>query len=99
MKSAGQDNEWITAWAAPEIVKGGGTITREADVFGFGMVVIEVGPHDLSHPVLEAEVRLTSECRVRHLREGVHSTNSQPRSLLQRSSMANDQIVRKRGKD
>ena len=83
MESAGQENEWITAWAAPETAKGGGTITWEADVFGFGMVVIEVGPHALPHLVLEAEVRLTSECRLRHLREGVHSANSQPRSLLQ----------------
>ena len=78
---------------------GGGTVTREADVFGFGMVAIEVGPHTLSHPVLEAEVSLTSECRLRHLREGVHSANSQPRSLLQRSSMANDQVARGRCKD
>ena len=37
------ENEYITAWAAPEILEGGGTITREADVFAFGMIVIEVG--------------------------------------------------------
>ena len=31
-------------WAAPEVLKGADEITREADVFSFGMVVIEVGP-------------------------------------------------------
>ena len=36
-------------------------ISWEADVFGFGMVVIEVSSHALLHLVLEVEVRLTSE--------------------------------------
>ena len=45
MNSGGQRNGYITAWAAPEILKGGGTITREGDVFGFGMIVIEVSPY------------------------------------------------------
>jgi len=39
-----QVNEFTTAWTAPEIVRGADTITREADVFAFGMVVIEVCP-------------------------------------------------------
>ena len=32
-------------WAAPEILKGAEKISREADVFSFGMVVMEVSPH------------------------------------------------------
>ena len=60
MESAGQENECITTWTAPEIVMGGGTVTREADVFGFGMAVIEVGSHALPHLVLGVEVRVTS---------------------------------------
>ena len=83
MGSAARENRYTTAWAAPEILKGGGTITREADVFGFGLVVIEVGPHVLPLLTLEVEVRLTSEWSLRLLREGIHSANSQPRSLLQ----------------
>lgn len=35
------------AWTAPEILVGGRTITREADVFAFGMAVIEVSPRAL----------------------------------------------------
>ena len=85
----------MTAWAAPEVLEGSGTITREADVFAFGMVVIEVGLDALPHLALEVEVRLTFEWSLRLLREGVHSTNSQPRSLLRRSSMANGQLVRR----
>ena len=42
---ATQAGEYTVAWAAPEILKGADTIfTREADVFAFGMVVIEVRP-------------------------------------------------------
>ena len=48
-----QENGYAVAWIAPEILEGADTITREADVFAFGMVVIEVGPHGLSPPVLE----------------------------------------------
>jgi serine/threonine protein kinase len=29
-------------WTAPEILRGANSITREADVFSFGMVVLEV---------------------------------------------------------
>ena len=36
-------------WAAPEVLGGEYLITREADVFTFGMVVIEVSPDTLSH--------------------------------------------------
>jgi len=49
MNSVTQANEYTTAWAAPEILKGADTITREADVFAFGMVVMEVCPRALLH--------------------------------------------------
>ena len=49
MNSATQVNEYTAAWAAPEILKGVGIITREADAFAFGMVMIEVCLHALSH--------------------------------------------------
>jgi len=52
MNSATQVNEFATAWTAPEIVGGADTITREADVFAFGMVVIEVCPGHSPHLVL-----------------------------------------------
>ena len=55
MNSAAEANEYTAAWAAPEIVEGVDTVTREADVFGFGMVVIEVGPHALPHLVLKVD--------------------------------------------
>ena len=87
------------SWAAPEILKGGATIARETDVFAFGMIVIEVGPHPLPHLALEVEVHLTSEFCLRFSPEGVHSSNSQPRSSPQRSSMADDQLVRGECKD
>ena len=44
MNSPAQLNGYTAAWTAPEILAGAGTISREADVFAFGMVVIEVGP-------------------------------------------------------
>ena len=44
-------------------------------------------------------VLLTSGCCVRFLQEGIHPVNSQPRSLLQRSSVVNSQLVHRRGKD
>ena len=47
-----QVNGYAGAWTAPEILGGASTITREADVFAFGMVVIEVGPHALLPLVL-----------------------------------------------
>ena len=41
------------AWTAPEILEGADTVTREMDVFAFGMVVIEVRPCPLQSLVLE----------------------------------------------
>jgi len=53
MNSATQGDEHTVAWTAPEILEGAGTITREVDVFAFGMVVTEVGPRALLPPVSE----------------------------------------------
>ena len=53
MNSAAQATEYSAAWAAPEIVEGADTVTREADVFDFGMVIIEVCPRALPHLVLK----------------------------------------------
>ena len=43
MDSPAQVSGYAAAWTAPEILEEAGAITREADVFAFGMVVIEVG--------------------------------------------------------
>ena len=45
MDSVAQENGYTTAWTASEILEGDDTATREADVFAFGMVVIEVRWH------------------------------------------------------
>jgi len=49
MDPATQADEYTAAWAAPEILGGADAMTQEADVFAFGMVVIEVCPHPLLH--------------------------------------------------
>ena len=95
-------NEYIAAWAAPEILEGLGKTAPQADVFAFSMVVIEVCPRPLPHLVLEVDGRivcLTSELRLRFLREGIHSVNSQTRSLLQRLWMAVGRLARRRRKN
>ena len=43
------ENGYTTGLAAPEILEGADAITPEADVFAFGMVVIEVNPCLFSH--------------------------------------------------
>ena len=55
MNSAAQATEYSAAWATPEIIEGADTVTREADVFAFGMVVIEVCPRALPHLVLKVD--------------------------------------------
>ena len=35
---------YTEAWAAPEVLETGEKATPEADLFAFGMIVIEVGP-------------------------------------------------------
>jgi hypothetical protein len=64
MNSVTPENGYTAAWTAPETLEGADAATREADVFAFGMVVIEVGPRALPHLVLEVDgwmIRLTSE--------------------------------------
>ena len=96
MNSAGQKSGYATVRTAPEILDGAGAITREADVFAFGMVMIEVSPYPLSHLVSKVEVRLTCKWCPRFSQEATRSVNSQPRSLLQKFLMANCQLVRRR---
>jgi len=58
---------YTTAWAAPEVLlEECGKATPEADIFAFGMVVIEVGPLASPYLALGAEglsVHLTFEPR------------------------------------
>jgi hypothetical protein len=87
MNSATQENRHTEAWVAPEILEEADTITREADVFAFGMVAIEVGPCSMSHLLLDVDgwmIRLVSERYLRFLQEDIHLVNRQPRSSLQR---------------
>ena len=87
MNSVTQGTGYTAALVAPEILQGADMITREADIFSFGMVVMEVGLRALWHLALEVEEwmdRLISECCVRFLQEGVRSVNPEPQSLFQR---------------
>jgi len=101
MNSAACADGRNVAWVAPEILERADTITREADVFAFGMVVIEVSPRASSH-LLEMDewiVCLTSECFLRFSQEGVRSANPLPQSSLQRLQTVNTQLVRRRRKN
>ena len=42
IRSASDEHEHGARWIAPEILDGQGTYSKEADVFSFGMVTIEV---------------------------------------------------------
>jgi len=55
MNSVVQTNEYAATWAAPEILEGTSTMTWKADVFAFGMVVIEVCTRALPYLVLEVD--------------------------------------------
>ena len=46
---------YSSRWAAPEVLKRGDKNTCEADVFAFGMVVIEVCPYLPRHLLCGAE--------------------------------------------
>ena len=46
---------YTEAWAAPEVLEEGNKATPEADIFSFGMVVIEVGPRASPHLALRAD--------------------------------------------
>jgi serine/threonine protein kinase len=43
VQSAPEDWGSTTRWTAPEILDGQGTYSKEADVFSFAMVMVEVG--------------------------------------------------------
>jgi serine/threonine protein kinase len=43
MRSASDDHGHTLRWTAPEILNNQGTYSKEADVFSFAMVMIEVG--------------------------------------------------------
>ena len=42
-------------WAAPEVIRGEGGSTHEADIYSFGMIVIEVSPLTSLHLVSDVE--------------------------------------------
>ena len=72
-------------WAAPEVLEKGDRATLEADMFAFGMVVIEVGLRASPRLVLEVEewiVCLTFESWARCLQESTRSVASHHRSLF-----------------
>ena len=62
--SATQGDGNTVAWTAPEILEGVGTITREVDVFAFGMVVTEVCSRALLPLVLEGSSDARILCKV-----------------------------------
>lgn len=66
---------YTARWTAPEILRGAPNITKEADVFSFGMVVLEVRPRFLSLGMRGGSVFLTSQFLYRHLQENTHSVN------------------------
>ena len=82
-------------WAAPEIIKSGDRNTQEADVFAFGMVVVEVSPSALLQHMGRQVVHLTSEPYLRSLQGGIHLVNLQPQLLLQRLWKVDGQVVHK----
>ena len=43
IRSATRGHGDTAQWTAPEILKGDGTFSKEADIFSFAMVMIEVG--------------------------------------------------------
>ena len=78
-----QAKGYTVAWAAPEILQGGDEITREGDIFAFGMVVIEVGPRAFLIPQPETLIaHLTPKSCFRSLQEGFRSVVSDPSPLF-----------------
>jgi len=79
-------------WAAPEILTGADRVTQEADIFAFGMVVVEVSPcnavDDGGTDCLPNRFRLSQE--------GTHSAAIILHSLLCRLSIVVDPLVPKR---
>lgn len=66
-------------WAAPEVLASGDRNTREADIFAFGMVVIEVGLCTRTAPGVGSDAA-TFDIRVtfRRLPESYHSASLGP---------------------
>ena len=76
---------YTEAWAAPEVLEKGDKATPEADIFAFGMVVIEVSPRATQNLLLEVGGRtvcLTFESRARCLQESTRSVASPHQSLF-----------------
>ena len=74
------DEDHGVQWIAPEILNGQGTYGKEADVFSFAMVTIEVrcnDPSDQSHHLLAIK---------RHSRTQHHSVTNNPIQLYRESS-------------
>ena len=79
--------EYTARWTAPEVLESGYKNTREADIFVFGMVVIEVSPCVSNHQTFNMKGRvayLTSTPYFRSSLEGTHSASLQSRSLSRR---------------
>ena len=68
---------YTVRWAAPEILKRADKITREADIFAFGMVVIEVSSRAWYGNLRDRQFVL-SESRFRRLRGNIRSAASTP---------------------
>ena len=89
---------YTARWAAPEVLWSDGKITREADIFAFGMVMVEVSPCISLYLKLDVErqiIYLALKPYLRSLQERVRLARSRPKSLFRRLWMANDQIARK----
>ena len=49
MNSVTQENGHTATWIAPEILEGADAVTREGDVYAFGVVMTEVCPRSVPH--------------------------------------------------
>ena len=70
---------YTEAWAAPEVLEKGDKATPEADIFSFGMVVIEVSPRASPRLTL-GMIHLMFESRLRFLPGDTRSAAVQTRS-------------------
>lgn len=68
---------YTARWAAPEVLSSGDRYTREADIFSFAMVVIEVG-HCPSPTPRSGKADLTPASHLRSLPESIRSASAQP---------------------
>ena len=89
---------YTARWAAPEVLESGDKNTREADVFVFGMVVIEVHSSTTQRIMLDAEklpVWLTSGPYLRSSLGRVRLASPPSQSPLRRSLTVNGRIAHK----